>query len=162
MKVEVAARTAAPLIVREALDRRSEGYSEIWVVFDTEGEDVSHLRSQVRDTRCSAAEATVRTAVSHPTFEIWLLLHHLERGQLSGCHLPKDAERLLKKAVPDWSKGRIRRGSPGTDFVDFRNGLEKARGQASRTRADRYDDYPWTDVHAVVDVVERQYGCFDR
>ncbi|MEU2947730.1 RloB family protein [Nocardiopsis alba] len=155
--VEIAQRTAAKLIVKEALDRRSEGYSQIWAVFDTEGEDVTHLRSQIRDTRCSAAEATVHTAISHPTFEIWLLLHHLGRGALNGCHRPKDTERLLKETVPSWAKGQARRGKPGTDFADFRGGLDKARAQAARTMTDHYDDYPWTDVHTVVDTVEKHY-----
>jgi hypothetical protein len=145
-------------MVKEALDRRSEGYSEIWAIFDTEGTDVTHLRRRVRDTECSAAEATVRTAVSHPAFEIWLLLHHLERGALNGCHQPKDAERLLRRTVQDWAKGQARRGKPGTDFADFQEGLNKARKQAARTRTDRYDDYPWTDVHVLVDSVERQYA----
>jgi hypothetical protein len=158
VSVEIAERTAAKLIVQEALDRRSEGYSEIWAVFDTEGEDVTQLRARVRGTRCSAAEATVRTAVSHPAFEVWLLLHHLGRGDLNGCHQPRDAERLLKATVPGWAKGQTRRGKPGTDFADFQGGLSKAREQAARTRADRYDDYPWTDVHVLVDSVERQYA----
>lgn len=162
VKVEITARTAASLIVREALDRRSEGYSEIWAVFDTEGEDVSHFRRQVRDARCSRADATVRTAVSHPTFEVWLLLHHLSRGELNGCHLPKDTERLLKKTVPGWAKGRVRRGKSGTDFADFQGGLGKAREQAARTPVNRYDDHAWTDVHSLVDVMEGRYGRLDR
>jgi hypothetical protein len=160
--VEIAERTAARLIVKEVLDRRSEGYSQIWAVFDTEGEDVTHLRSRIRDTRCSAAEATVHTAVSHPAFEVWLLLHHLAAGSLNGCHQPKDAERLLKETVPGWAKGQPRRGKPGTDFADFRNGLDTARERAARTRADHYDDYPWTDIHVVVEEIEKQYAAEPR
>ncbi len=158
VSVEIAERTAAKLIVKEALDRRSEGYSEIWAVFDTEGEEMTDLRSRIRDTRCSAAEATVHSAVSHPTFEVWLLLHHLERGSLNGCHRPKDTERLLRQTVPTWAKGRAGRGKPGTDFADFLGGLRKARSQAARTSADHYDDYPWTDVHVLVDTIEKHYA----
>ncbi|MEU3017988.1 RloB family protein [Nocardiopsis sp. NPDC007018] len=157
VSVEIAARTAADLIVKEALDRRSEGYSEIWAVFDTEGENVNPLRARVRDTKCSNAEATVRTAVSHPAFEVWLLFHHLGPGDLSGCHQPKDAERLLRKTVPRWAKGQVRRGKAGTEFIDFRSGLDRARTRAASTRADRYDGYPWSDVHEVVRAIESRY-----
>lgn len=157
VSVEIAARTAASLIVKEALDRRSEGYSEIWAVFDTEGENVHQLRARVRDTKCSNAEATVRTAVSHPAFEVWLLFHHLNPGALSGCHQPKDAERLLRKTVPQWAKGQVRRGKTGTAFSDFGSGLNRARTRAASTRVDHYDGRPWSDVHQVVDAIERQY-----
>ncbi|SHJ11080.1 RloB-like protein [Nocardiopsis flavescens] len=152
--VEVAKRTEGALIVREAMERRTEGYSEMWAVFDTEGEDVGALRRKARDTPCKGTEAAVETAVSHPCFEVWLLLHHMDRGRLTGCHTVRDTVRLLEQTVPEWAKGSKNRGRKGTDFADFAPGVERARRQGARTPRDRYDDYPWTDVHLVLDSLE--------
>jgi hypothetical protein len=157
--VKPARQTAARLIVQEALSRRAEGHSEIWAVFDTEGETVTPLRRQVQETPSSLAEAAVHTAVSHPSFEIWLLLHHLDRGMLNGCHEPADCEKLLRATVPGWAKGERRRGKSGTDFSDFVDGLASACKHAARTRADCYEDYPWTDVHKVVHVIRTHFSA---
>ncbi|WP_190394276.1 RloB family protein [Nocardiopsis quinghaiensis] len=159
--VERAHRTAARLIVREALSRRAEGHSEIWAVFDTEGQNVTTLRQQVRNAPSSPSEADVHTAVSHPAFEVWLLLHHLGHGRLNGCHSSNDSEKLLKETVPDWAKGKHRRGKAGTDFSDFEDGLDQACDRAERTRTDCYEDYPWTDVHRVVHVVKGHFRTGD-
>ncbi|MCK9872160.1 RloB family protein [Nocardiopsis dassonvillei] len=155
--VERARRTAAKLIVQEALNRRAEGHSQIWAVFDTEGQNVTPLRRQVQETPSSPAEAEVHTAVSHPAFEIWLLLHHLDCGRLHGCHGPEDSEKLLKATVPSWAKGERRRGKAGTGFSDFEDGLDHACGRAERTTPDHYGDYPWTDVHKVVHVIRAHF-----
>ncbi|WP_028648820.1 RloB family protein [Nocardiopsis sp. CNT312] len=149
-----ARRTDAKSIAKKALDRRDEGYSEIWAVFDTECEKVTPIRTQVSGTRCSRAEATVHTAVSHPAFEVWLLLHHLDRGGLNGCHDAESTERLLQRTVSGWAKGhRTSPGRPGTDFRDFAEGLDRACVQAARTPIDRYDGSPWTDVHRAVEAI---------
>ena len=59
------------------------------------------------------------------------------------------------RAAP-WA--RARRDKPGTDFGDFADGLEHACRQAARTEADCYEDYPWTDVHLLVDRLRKHYA----
>ncbi|MBE2998866.1 RloB domain-containing protein [Nocardiopsis sp. HNM0947] len=158
-KVDTAERTAARKMAQQARALVSQGYSEIWVVFDTEGANVTQTRNELAEAGKGQSDTSLLSAVSHPSFEVWLLLHHVERGRLSGCHEAEDSYRLLKKTVPTWDKGfRNRRDKPGTDFGDFVDGLDRACRQAAKTRADDYGDYPWTDVHLLVDRLREHYA----
>lgn len=158
-KVDTAERTAARKMAQEAKALASRGYSEIWAVFDTEGENVTQTRNELSAVRKVPSEASLHSAVSHPAFEVWLLLHHVERGRLSGCHKAEDSYKLLRRTAPRWDKGaRTRRDKPGTDFSDFAEGVDHACRQAAKTRADDYGDYPWTDVHLLVDRLRKHYA----
>ncbi|WP_017540961.1 RloB family protein [Nocardiopsis halophila] len=102
-------------VVEHAVKAKSRAeYSQVWAVFDADGEDVRPL--------CAQAEAGgVGPAVSNPTFEVWLLLHH--QDGVSG-RSAQAVGRELKKAVPHWRKGKW------TRFDHFSPGLEKACAKA--------------------------------
>ena len=68
-------------------------------------------------------------------------------------------QRRTPEAAPRAARGAgARRDKPGTDFGDFADGLEHACRQAARTEADCYEDYPWTDVHLLVDRLRKHYA----
>lgn len=118
---EKAKRPQREKVVEHARKAQSRAdYSQVWAVVDADGQDVRRL--------CEQAEKDgVGPAVSNPTFEVWLLLHHQEG--VSGRSAQAVGEEL-KKAVPHWKKGN------GTQFTHFSPGLAQAC-----TRAKRYPPY---------------------
>lgn len=115
-------------VIAHAREARSKAaYSAVWAVFDADGENVRGL--------CEEAEtAEINTAVSNPTFEVWLILHLRDRGK---ARTAAELQRELKKLLPQWSKGA------GTKFHHFAKGLPDAC-----KRARQYPDYqlPSTQV----------------
>ena len=93
-------------VVQAAKKARQEEDSppdEVWVVFDTEGEQNVPRQQAARSAIDQAGSLGIQTAVSNPTFEYWLLLHFewcvktLADGA-AVCH-------LLKKHIPGYDKG---------------------------------------------------------
>lgn len=101
-------------VIRTAQEAERRGYTGVWAVFDTDGEDVAALCDQ-------AHRDGIETASSTPTFETWLLLHLTDRraALVSGAK----AEKALQSLLPNWSKGSTR-------FGDFAHGLRDALGRA--------------------------------
>jgi len=115
--VAVAKRSDARCIVQEAAESSDSGYSEVWAVFDTECRDISAVS---RD----AAVKDVALAVSHPCFEVWLLLHH--KDHRAPFQSSQDAADLLRRVTPRWAKG------DGTRFTEFADGVDAACARAKK------------------------------
>lgn len=68
---------------RQARDARREEhrrgladpFDEVWVVFDTEGPQNAQRRKAALAAIDRARQSNIRTAVSNPCFEFWILLH---------------------------------------------------------------------------------------
>ncbi|WP_304452212.1 RloB family protein [Nocardiopsis sp. YSL2] len=124
------------VVVRGAAQAARDEYTEVWAVFDTDGRDVTEL--------VGAAERDgVHTAPSTPTFESWLILHVADHR--AALESGAKAERVLKRLVPGWDKGR-------THFKDFAHGLKDARERAARLPA---GTDPSTGVHRLLEVILR-------
>jgi len=123
-------------VVRSAAEARRDEYTEVWAVFDTDGEDVSALLAAAR-------RDGVETAHSTPAFETWLILHL--KDHRSALVDGTRAESALKALLPRWTKG-------GTSFADFSDGLEAACERAERLPPTRD---PGTRVHRLVRSVLR-------
>ena len=84
-------------IVREACTRKSDEYSAVWCVLDTEL-DQSLTDDLVRE----ASRASAELCLSTPRFEVWLIMHHVD------CTRPfqsaEEAKKKLKSLVPSWSE----------------------------------------------------------
>ena len=81
-------------------------------------------------------------AVSNPSFETWLLLHHHDRPVAAGS---RDGHtRLLRGYVPDYDPRRL-------DFREFRDGL-----------ADAVDRVWRADAAGMLGVLTRRLGDFGR
>jgi hypothetical protein len=117
--------------------RRAHGdFDQVWCVFDVDDYDVERAVSH-------AGRSGVETAVSHPCFELWLLLHF--RDHTAHAEGYRQLLPLLKKHVPRYRKEKL-------EFQDFHGGLGdavvRARGMAVRGREHVVN--PATGVWALV------------
>ncbi|GHC95864.1 hypothetical protein GCM10007079_47800 [Nocardiopsis terrae] len=121
-------------VLRSAKEAERSSYTEVWAVFDTDGDDVAVLCEEAR-------RDGVRTAPTTPTFEAWLLLHLTDQraALMSGAK----AEKTLKSLLPNWRKGSTR-------FDDFAHGLQDALERAERLSP---GSDPSTEVHRLVRVL---------
>jgi hypothetical protein len=90
--------------------RHPDDVDQVWCVLDAEGIDLAALRAR-------AVETDVEVAVSNPCFELWLLLHFVERAP--GPMSRDGAVRALRQYLPDHDRMRL-------DFADFQKGLGMA------------------------------------
>jgi RloB-like protein len=122
-KVTVKFQPGAPdaVVNRAAKIRDNSGYSEAWGVCDVDEFDVTAAI-------VTASDHQVDLALSAPSFEVWLILHHSE-----GCPSFNSATQVsahLKKLVGNWDKTKL-------NYQDFRTGVFNAV-----TRAQRLGDPP--------------------
>ncbi|WP_017544196.1 RloB family protein [Nocardiopsis prasina] len=123
-------------VLRTARDAGHDEYTEVWAVFDTDGDDVTVLCNQARRNG-------IKTACSTPTFETWLILHLTDLRAALGSGAK--AEKALQALLPTWRKGRTR-------FEDFAHGLQDAVERAELLPP---DGDPSTGVHRLVRVLLR-------
>jgi RloB-like protein len=122
--------------VRYAGQARAD-FDEIWCVFDVDEFDI------IEAVRL-ATENRIELAVSHPCFELWLLLHHDECNAHVQGH---DAVVVrLKKYVPAYDKADL-------TFADYAAGLPKAIERANRLEptGSEYSKNPSTSVWRLVE-----------
>jgi hypothetical protein len=124
------------VVVRSAAEAEQDEYTQIWAVFDTDGEDATALVAEARRSGVEAAHST-------PTFETWLILHFKDHRSalVDGAR----AVGALKALLPRWTKG-------GTRFEDFSGGLVDACARAERLPP---GGDPGTRVHLLVGAVLR-------
>lgn len=122
---------------RQAVARDADAYTEVWAVFDTDGQDCTALIRQAQNDG-------LRCAPSTPTFETWLILHL--RDHRAAIVSGTKGEKLLQSLLPRWSKGK------GTRFDDFAQGLEDACARAESLRP---GSDPSTDMHQLIRAVSR-------
>ena len=120
-KVTVKFQAGAPdaVVGRAARIRNDSGYSEAWGVCDVDEYDVAPAIA-------SAEGQEVELALSVPSFEVWLILHHAE-----GCPAFNDASKAgayLKKLIGAWDKTKL-------DYADFGAGVIQAIARAQRLGA---------------------------
>jgi hypothetical protein len=104
------------------------GYDERWMVLDTdhcvEGTHQAGFVAALHE----AKRRGVQVALSRPCFELWLLLHHLDEGNIAAFENCRQIEAALRVAAGAYSKTRLK--------------LEHYRGGAVVTailRAERLD-----------------------
>ncbi len=97
-------------LAEEYRRRHPDEVDQVWCVLDAEEADLPTLRMR-------AVEADVELAVSNPCFELWLLLHHVERAP--GLMSRDGAVRILRQHLPDYDRMRL-------DFADVQKGLGMA------------------------------------
>ncbi|MDT5025923.1 MAG: hypothetical protein QOE61_2349 [Micromonosporaceae bacterium] len=111
------ALTALVTAARDHVRLQPGMHDEVWCVADVD--EFRDIPSATRD----AIRAGVIVAVSNPCFELWLLLHHVDRRS----HAPncRELNGALTKVLPTYDKTRIR-------FADFEAGIAIAivRGKA--------------------------------
>jgi hypothetical protein len=144
--VRIIRKPKAPAqVVRHAIEYASRARAdldEIWCAFDVDEFDILEA---VR----LAAETRIELAVSHPCFELWLLLHHDDcNAHVQGYD---DVVARLKKHVPDYDKADL-------SFADHAAGLPKAIERAKRLEptGSEYSRNPSTSVWRLVERMMEQ------
>jgi hypothetical protein len=97
----------------EVLDRllrfNHEEEDELWMLLDTDHYvQGTHLASFVA-ALSEAKRQGVNVALSKPSFELWLLLHHVEETGLGELPTAKDVEAALRARLGQYNKTNLRR-----------------------------------------------------
>jgi hypothetical protein len=72
-------------------------YDEVWAVFDIDEHDTNRLESAVLKAR----EAGIKTAISNPCFELWILLHFEDHFSAISS---QGLEKRIRFHVPNYKK----------------------------------------------------------
>jgi hypothetical protein len=103
-------------LVREAIRRRSDEYTAVWCVLDTE------LDPKLTNRIVAAAkDDEIHLALSTPCFEVWLILHH--EDHTAPFQSAEQAKKKLTDLLEHWSEG-------STKFADFKDGVANACSRA--------------------------------
>jgi hypothetical protein len=112
VKIHVVPTEDGTSAARHVLDRLlrfdHEEDDERWMLLDTDHcVQGTHVASLV-DTLSEANRQGVNVALSRPSFELWLLLHHVEETALGVLATAKHAEEALRARLGQYNKTRLR------------------------------------------------------
>lgn len=86
-----------------------EDDDERWLLLDTDHyAQGAHLAS-LTETLREARQQGIQVALSKPSFELWLLLHHVEETALGPLSVARDVEERLRAQLGRYNKTRLRR-----------------------------------------------------
>lgn len=139
---------ADPLTVVKHAERLKPDYDHAWAVFDVEAAGPHGMRHAGLDAAIARADrAGVRCAISHPCFELWLILHF----QRHTAYLSNEQTRAIARRLP------MSYSDKGFDFgkvwpqreTALRNADELDRRQRE-DHPDLLDRNPWTSIPHLV------------
>jgi len=139
---------ADPLTVVEHAEGLKADYDYVWAVFDVEAAGPFAQRHQSLETAVEKARRTgIDCEVSHPCFELWLILHH----KMHTAYLSNEGARAAARALPyDYD-------DKGFNFDKIWPHREAALRNAERLHQRKLQDHPklvdrnpWTSVHELV------------
>jgi RloB-like protein len=82
---------------------------ELWMLLDTDHCAVgSHLASFTA-ALSMAKQKGVNVALSRPSFELWLLLHHAEEGEVTAFSSSNDVEKAIRAKLGQYNKTNLKR-----------------------------------------------------
>jgi hypothetical protein len=152
-RVQIVGLGADPLTVVKEAELLQRDYDHVWAVFDVEASG-AHATSHrtLKQAIARAERAGIHCAISHPCFELWLLLHF--RPQTA--YLNNEAARSKVRQC------RCGYDAKGFDFrkvwPHHRTAIDNARVLDLRQRANITDiaqRNPWTTVYELVEQVLR-------
>lgn len=97
-------------------DNDADSFEEVWCVVDVDDFDLEPAVTL-------AARESILLAVSNPCFEAWLVLHFANQTAPLTCYA--EAERVLRRFVPDYCKSRL-------DFGRYVDGVDRAVERARK------------------------------
>lgn len=91
----------------EAIDHKEE--DERWMLLDTDhyvtGSHVKEFRRIIKE----ATEKGISVALSKPCFELWLLLHHVDKDAVTELDNAKAVEKSLRDQLGEYNKTSLKR-----------------------------------------------------
>ena len=121
-----------PDVVSEAATAvRDSDIHEVWGIFDHDG------RSDIDQAYAGAKKVDVRVALSHPAFELWLLLHFQEFSPATQGGSNKVVIEKLQRAHPSFANYAGRDGNKHINAEQFEALTEDDRIRMAAARARR-------------------------
>jgi hypothetical protein len=100
---------AASQVLKRLLSYEIQEGDERWMLLDTDHySQGTHLRSFVA-ALAEARQKGVKVALSKPSFELWLLLHHVEETDLGSLPTAGDVEKALRAKLGEYNKTNLKR-----------------------------------------------------
>jgi hypothetical protein len=100
--------SAASHVLERLLRFDHEADDELWMLLDTDHcAQGAHLAS-FRGALAGAKRQRVNVALSRPSFELWLLLHHVEEAALGTLPTAKDVEEALRAKLGQYNKTNLK------------------------------------------------------
>ena len=100
--------SAASYVLDRLLRFDHEEDDELWMLLDTDHcVQGAHLASFV-ETLAEAKRQGVNVVLSKPSFELWLLLHHLDETALGVLPTAKDVEEALRARLGQYNKTSLK------------------------------------------------------
>jgi len=124
--------------LRNAEEKREQvreiaAYDQAWVVCDRETK-YHHRKGRLQEACVLALQSHIHMAVSIPTFEYWLLLHHaFSRSALADCAA---AEKALSELQTNAGREAYSKTTYPLAFYVEKEALNQACNHADRIRAD--------------------------
>ena len=115
VQVHVVATTDGSCAAADVLKRllrykgEAEEEDELWMLLDTDHyTQGTHLPS-FTGALSEARRQGVKVALSKPSFELWLLLHHVAETVLGELPAAKDVEEMLRATLGEYNKTNLKR-----------------------------------------------------
>ncbi len=100
--------SAARHVLERLLAYEHEEDDELWMLLDTDHfTQGAHLAAFV-DALAEARRQRVNVALSKPSFELWLLLHHVEETTLGALPTARDVEEVLRARLGEYNKTNLK------------------------------------------------------
>ena len=100
--------SSAEAVLKRLLNYEYEEGDERWMLLDTDHvTQGTHLRGFLRALR-DAEDQGIKVALSMPCFELWLLLHHVDEGQVHNLQNAGEVEAALRVALGEYNKTRLK------------------------------------------------------
>jgi hypothetical protein len=101
--------SAASYVLGRLLQFDHDADDELWMLLDTDHcVQGAHLASFVEALR-EAKRQGVNVALSKPSFELWLLLHHVEETAIGVLPAAKDVEEALRTRLGEYNKANLKK-----------------------------------------------------
>ncbi|MGG2041280.1 RloB family protein [Burkholderia gladioli] len=99
--------SAAPHVLDRLSKFDHEDDDELWMLLDTDHcTRDNHIRTFLGAIR-EAKQRGMNVALSKPSFELWLLLHHVDDSAVTGLRNAAETERLLRDTLGQYNKTRL-------------------------------------------------------
>ena len=111
-----AAEATLTRLLTDAKDMDLQPDDQLWLVLDTDHmTQGTHLRAFTSALRRARASG-VKVALSHPCFDLWLLLHQIEETELPSINDCADVASLIRAKVGEFNKTKLKAEhySPGS------------------------------------------------
>jgi hypothetical protein len=100
--------SAAQSVLERLLTYQHDEDDERWMLLDTDHvAQGTHLRGFMQALRDAAAQG-VKVALSKPCFELWLLLHHINEGDVTDLANAAEVEVALRNALGEYNKTNLK------------------------------------------------------